>query len=140
MTSGVSFSLRGVNISNTGDGRVLITDINPNGDNDEDALICRSEIPLPDTHTSRGDWYLHPTEMSTNETDRIVPQKIAAGNITSDRGWLRNRDEIEHDEVLVYRIVRLRRVSDPAEEGVFTCNINGDLNSPRYLGIYYPSE
>ena len=138
-TSGVTFSLRGVNISNTGDGRVLITDINPNGDNDEDALICRSEIPVSDTHSSRGDWYLHPTMMSTDEADRIDPIKSVI-HIILDRGWDRNRDEGEDHELLVYRVVRLKRASDTAEEGVFTCNINGDINSPRYHGIYYPSE
>ena len=36
--------------------------------------------------------------------------------------------------------MRLRRVSTTAEEGVFTCNIAGDINTPRYLGVYYPSE
>ena len=69
-TSGVAFSLRGDSISNTGDGHVLITDINPN------ALICRSEIPLSNIRSRRGDWYLHPTQMSTDEADRIkkIPQ------------------------------------------------------------------
>ena len=128
-TSGVTFSLRGVNISNAGDGHVLITDINPNGENNEDALICRSEIPVSDIRSRRGDWYLHPTQMSTNETDRIMVPKNKP-----DRGWLRNRNSEGH------RVVRLKRASDTAEEGVFTCNITGDLNNPRYLGIYYPSE
>ena len=73
--------------------------------------------------------------MSTDEADRIAPDKIA-GHIILDRGWRRKRDK----EELVYRVVRLKRASDTAEEGVFTCNINGDINSPRYLGIYYPSE
>ena len=36
--------------------------------------------------------------------------------------------------------MRLRRVSTTAEEGVFTCNITGDINTPGYLGVYYPSE
>ena len=114
-------------------GRVLITDINPDGDNDgkndADALICRSEI---DTFTSTaGNWFLNPTEMSTDEDDRIV-------NSNSDsvsRGWSRNRAlDSSH------RLVRLMRVSATAEEGVFTCDIPGDIDTPRALGIYYPSE
>ena len=54
----------------------------------------------------------------------------------NDRGWVRNRDIDSED----YRLTRLRRVSATAEEGVFTCDIPGDNNTPRYLGIYYPSE
>ena len=52
-----------------------------------------------------------------------------------DRGWARNRgDDSGH------RLVRLKRVNTTAEEGVFTCHIPGDENTPRALGIYYPSE
>ena len=131
-TSGVYFSLRGVNISNTSDGCVLITDINPNGDNNEDALICRSEQPFSNIRSRRGDWYLHPIQMSTDEADRIKNPR----DIDPDRGWIRNR--VSDSEG--HRVVRLKRASDTAEEGVFTCNITGDLNNPRYLGIYYPSE
>ena len=117
----MSFSLRGASIPNNGSGHVLITDINPNGDNNEDALICRSEIPSSDL----GNWYLHPTEMSINDVDRIV----------YDQGWARNRGTDSG-----HRLVRLRRISDTAEEGVFTCHIPGDNNTPRYLYITYPGE
>ena len=132
---GVTFSLEGVNISNTstGSGHVLITDINPNGENNKDALICRSEIPVSHTRSRRGDWYLHPTQMSTDDADRIV---TAMPTDPPDRGWHRNRV----DDSEGHRLVILKRASDTAEEGVFTCNITGDLNNPRYLGIYYPSE
>ena len=51
------------------------------------------------------------------------------------RGWTSNRDKIDG-----YRIVRLKRVSDTAEEGRFTCKIPGDSDSPRGLLILYPSE
>ena len=66
---GVTFSLRGDSISTNGNGRVLITDINPNGDNNEDALICTSET---DTSDGQTDWFLHPTQMSINVVDRIA--------------------------------------------------------------------
>ena len=103
---------------------MLITDINPDGDSNEDALICHSEI---DTFTSTyGNWYLA-TEISTDDGDRIVDP--------DPRGWLRNRSLKSGHQLL-----RLRRVSATAEEGVFTCNIPGDDNSPRALSIYYPSE
>ena len=71
MLPGVTFSLRGDSIPADGSARVLITDINPNGDNNEDALICTSER---DTSVIDGptDWFLHPTEMSTSGDDRIA--------------------------------------------------------------------
>ena len=126
---GVTFSLRGDDsIPTDGSGRVLITDINPTGDNNVDALICHSEI---DTFTSNGgNWFLLPTEMSIDDGDRIDPV-----NGNPDRGWLRNRGLDSG-----YRLMRLRRGSATAEEGVFTCHIPGDINTPRSVGVYYPSE
>ena len=43
------------------------------------------------------------------------------------------------------RLVRLIRVDSIASggralEGVFTCDIPGDTNTPVSVGIYYPSE
>ena len=37
-------------------------------------------------------------------------------------------------------LVRLRRFTGTAEEGVFTCHIPGDNNTPRSVGVHYPSE
>ena len=75
--TGVTFSLTGYDsIPTNGSGRVLITNINPNGDNNEDALICLSEIPIFE-NTTVGDWYLHPTEMSTDENDRIYTLRVS---------------------------------------------------------------
>ena len=126
----MTFSLRGVSISNDGTGRVVVTDIL---NTDDKALICRSER----TTSEQGDWFLHPTEMSTyagdpdNDTDngdRIVSPP-------HNGGWNRNRGTDSG-----HQLVRLKRITDTAEEGVFTCDIPGDDNTPRYLGVYYPSE
>ena len=70
--------------------------------------------------------------MSTDETDRIK----SFSDWDPDRGWIRSRSTDSEG----HRVLRLKRASDTAEEGVFTCNITGDLNHHRYLGIYYPSE
>ena len=89
--------------------------------------------------SSGGDWYLHPSQMSTSRGDDNNPidngDRIVSYDVP-DRGWRRNRaiDSQGH------RLVRLRRASDTAEEGVFTCDIPGDDNTPKYLGIYYLSE
>ena len=128
--SGVTFSLSGDSIPTDGSGRVLITTINPTGDNNDDALICHSEISFPNDVV--GDWYLHPIGMSVDDDDRIV----GPINGVLDRGWNRNRGFDSSNR----RLVRLRRISTTAEEGVFTCDIPGDDNTPGYLGVYYPSE
>ena len=69
LLSGVTFSLRGDPILTDGSARVNITDINPNGYNNEDALICHSERSSSDGQT---DWFLHPTQMSISVADRIA--------------------------------------------------------------------
>ena len=119
----MTFSLTGYDsIPTDGNGCVLITDI---GDSNDNALICRSRIPI----SSGGDWYLHPTEMSTDDSDRINPV-----NGVPDRGWSRNRATDSEGR----RLVRLRRISATVEEGVFTCGIPGDFGT--FVSIYYPSE
>ena len=78
---------------------------------------------------------IHPTEQSIEEEDRIAnsPQSM------NDRGWRRTRDRIP-GVFTPRRLVRLKRVSDTAVEGVFTCHIPGDIPTPVSVGIYYPSE
>ena len=118
---GVTFSLRGDSIPTNGSGHVRITTI---GESSEDALICHSEMPTLVT----GNWYLHPSQLTTDDDYRIESIDI--------RGWSRNRD-IDSEG---HRLVRLRRATATAVEGVFTCHIPGDDNTPRALGVYYPSE
>ena len=121
--SGVTFSLNGNSIPTDGSGHVRVTDINPNGDNNEDALICRSEMPT----SEEGNWYLHPSQLTADDDYRIKS--------SDPRGWSRNRGTDSEG----HRLVRLKRASDTAVEGVFTCDIPGDDNTPRALDVYYPS-
>ena len=74
----MTFSLTGYNsIPTDGSARVNITDINPTGDNNEDALICTSETETGDSD-GRTEWFLHPTAMSTDfENDRIDPGRVS---------------------------------------------------------------
>ena len=111
-----------------------MTDINPSGDNNEDALICQSEVSFASDDTSLGNWFLHPSQMSTDDDDRIL--HMVNPNGIPDRGWSRNRD-IDPEG---HRLVRLRRLTATAEEGVFTCNIPGDNSGPISVEIFYPSE
>ena len=129
----VTLSLRGNSIPTDGSGRIVITDINPDGnpDNLEDALICQSELSL----SARGEWYLHPNQQTTENSDKIQSY--------DSRGWRRNRGLIDGH----HRLARLRRDdyaamgdNDRALEGVFTCHIPGDTNTPVSVGIYYPGE
>ena len=121
---GLTLHLNGyTSIPTDGSGRILITDI---GLDDAGALLCQSDVA---PNGGNGDWYLHPTQQSTAEDDRIQS--------TDPRGWSRNRGT-DYDE---HRLVRLKRHSTiTAEEGVFTCHIVGDSNTPISVGIYYPSE
>ena len=64
---GVTLSLRGNCFPTDGSGRIVITDINPDGDSEVDALICRSVNNI----TSGGNWYLHPTQQTTDDSDRM---------------------------------------------------------------------
>ena len=120
---GLQFRLSGYDdIATDGSGRILITDI---GLVDADSLLCVSDV-APDG--GNGDWYLHPTQLSTEEDDRIQS--------SDPRGWRRNRGTD-----LYHRLVRLKRHSTiTAEEGVFTCHVVGESNTPVSVGIYYPSE
>ena len=134
---GVTLSLRGNSIPTDGSGRIVITDINPDGDTDEDALICQSELSI----SNGGNWYLHPTQQTTQHTtDGSIRIE---GN--DPRGWRRNRASFITVISEIRRLVRLRRYDSAASggralEGVFTCHITGDSNTPVSVGIYYPSE
>ena len=76
--------------------------------------------------TGNGDWYLHPTEESTEEKDRIKD---------TSQGWYSTKAVDTNQQV------RLRRVvNHTAQEGVFTCYIREDSDTPISVGIYYPSE
>ena len=77
-----------------------------------------------------GEWYLDPED--ENATSIAEADTITGPN---DRGWTSYRASIDG-----YRIVRLKRVSDTAVEGRFTCQIPGDSDSPRGLLILHPSE
>ena len=124
---GATLTLRGDSIPTN--SNILITNINPttheNPTNTE-ALLCLSE--LPQNNVMIGDWYLHPTQQSTEEEDRIRSGVI-------EQGWFRNR-AVSGDG----RIVRLHKKYFDAGEGVFTCHFAGDKNTPTSVGIYYPSE
>ena len=132
----MTLNLRGDSITTDGSERIVITDINPDGNpNNEDALLCQSELPV----SVNGEWYLHPTQQTTENSDRIQS--------SDPRGWRRARATITVVGSGTHRLVRLRRddsiavdYGGRALEGVFTCDIVGDTNTPVSVGIYYPSE
>ena len=126
--SGLEFLLSNISIPTDGSGRILVTDIVKSADisSDPEALICQSQ-----SEGGVGDWYLDLEDKnatSVAEADRIIGP--------NDRGWDRNRNTMREG----YRVVRLKRVSDTAVEGRFTCRIPGDSDSPRGLLILHPSE
>ena len=101
------------------------------GTNEDTALLCRSEVS---SDSNQGNWYLHPTKMSTNETGRIVSGAI----LGDDRGWHRNRIKYT---AASYQLVRLwRDLANTAKEGIFTCTFRLDRSTAVSVGIYYPSK
>ena len=109
------------NIPTDGSGRVLVTDI---GKNNFNALLCQS---TQNTSSSSSDWYYNPTAPSLHPNDRIV-----VGD-DLERGWTRNRERG------TVRLLRDQDVLSPLE-GIFTCEIEEDPESPIFLGIYYASK
>ena len=139
VVSGVEFYLRNASIPTDGSGRLLITDIRLHNEqsSDEDALICRSSEDIRTLRTilSAGDWYLDP-ELGDTTTTLNSGRRISG---RSDRGWTRNRGRVNISSV-IHHVVRLRRMSETAVEGKFTCHIPNDSNNNKSLLILYPSE
>ena len=120
-----------------GSGRLLITDISLTSGqtqtSNDSALFCRATRDVAKVRElDIGDWYLQPDF----ETTTAIGKRIDGGN---DRGWTRNRG-IVNVRGIYYLHVRLKRVSETAVEGKFTCHIPGDSNNNKYLFILYPSE
>ena len=116
-------------------GRLVITDISlthgQTQTSNDSALFCHATKDLTivrDIHI--GDWYLEP------EVTTVMGERIDGGN---DRGWTRERGSVNVIGIQ-YRQVRLKRVSEAAVEGKFTCHIPRDSNNNKYLLILYPSE
>ena len=101
------------------------------GDNATGALVCESE----GWTLEKGEWYLHPTKQSIDEGYRIDSSPGVA-----DQGW-HVLNTLSDMNIIGTRKVRLWRDSDSiAEEGMFTCHIKGDINTPVSVGIFYHSE
>ena len=143
-TIGVEFSLRGRSIPTDGSGRLLITDISlhnrQTSTSDEEALICLSSRNVAELHTPEIDteWYLDPEVKNTTNT--VSGERISEGS--NDKGWTVNRDTVRVDVPMkpFHRVVRLKRASETALEGKFTCHISNDSNNKKFLLILYPSE
>ncbi|CAI8016795.1 hypothetical protein GBAR_LOCUS10288 [Geodia barretti] len=129
LIEGMMFVLRDEAVVTTNSSSCLaITDI---GDSVQGALVCQSSLPHGPNLTS-GNWYLSSDDghaNSTAEGDRVARE--------DPRGWASDVVTNGSDGHL---LVRLWRVSESSVEGSFTCNIPGDIYSPRTLCIFSHSE
>ena len=129
--------LSGDYIPTDGSGRLLITDISLTNrqtqTSNDSALFCHATKDLGMVRElDIGDWYLQPDF----ETTSGMGQRIDGGNY---KGWTKERKTAKVSGIN-YRQVRLKRVSETALEGIFTCYIPRDSNNNKYLLILYPSE
>ena len=130
--------LSGDSIPTDGSGRLLITDISlinrQTQTSNDSALFCHAtkDLRMVRDLDILGDWYLQPDF----ETTTAIGERIDGGN---DRGWTRDRGTVNVSRSF-YRQVRLKRVSQTAVEGKFSCQFPGDSNNNKYLLILYPSE
>ena len=114
-------------IPTDGTGRVLIFDI---GRGNDDSLICQSD-EATGGRPGRNNWYYHPVNQTIANDQGIQ-------STDNERGWQRNRGE----DFNGFQLVRLRShptIRNPLE-GVFTCDICNDTESPISVGIYYTGE
>ena len=126
-TGTLTLSLEGYeSIPTDGTGRILYSDI---GEFSTNSLACRTDV----FSTTDSNWYYNTDSLSTAEEDRI-------DLIDRERGWS-NSPAFENG-LRLQRLLstRFRGVDGNPLEGVFTCEIVGDSDSPISVGIYYPSE
>ena len=137
----MEFFLRGRSIPTDGSGRLLTTDFSFHYRiSNEEALICYSSRHVGELFGAppSNAWYLD-TEVKTI-TNTVTGERISYGNY--DRGWTVNRGHVHvsGEGSYFHRVVRLKRVSETALEGKFTCHITNDSNNNKSLLILYPSE
>ena len=154
MITAVELYFRGDSIPTDGSGRLLITDISLHNEqtstSDEDALFCVSSGNVAEIRalSTIGDWYLDPevdtttnrpsgVRISTREdTDNWSPLTWSSNCV---QGWTWGRNNTRLDNGNYHRMVGLKKVSETAVEGKFTCHIPNDDNNNRFLLILYPS-
>ena len=92
-------------------------------------LICQSENETTASTIGSGNWFLHPEDQTTAESDKILRG--------GDRGWFRNKTTTDFNYT---RVSLKRQLLQTALEGRFTCTITGDSNPIRSIYVLYPSE
>ena len=135
----MEFFLRGDSVPTDGSGCILITDIILQYGLFEN-LICHSSYneEIFNGSVAENTWYLNPKVGTITIT--VSGEKVS---VWDGRGWGVSTGVGRGRSVGSFewhRIVILRRVSETAFEGKFTCNITGDSNNTKSLLILYPSE
>jgi hypothetical protein len=127
---GVILSLNGKSFSSNATSRISITDI-PLGANLTTALACRSELRQENVSEWTNGFLQNDGENPNTDLDKRIRPTV--DNVTT-RGWDTFRDIDEND----HRVHYLRRWSNNAEEGYYTCRMHNDTNPARGLYILYP--
>ena len=150
---------RGDSIPTDGIGHLLITDISLHNEqtstSDEDALFCFSSGNLAELRLlpTEGDWYLDPeVDTTTNRLGYYRPSGVRISTREDNENfaplnwsrksvqcwtWGRNTTYVNGYQ---HRLVGLKRASETAVEGKFTCHIPNDDNNNKFLLILHPSQ
>ena len=108
---------------------ININDVVTTSEDIANGLICQSDRTTTEANLWNANWFLHPENQTTAESDKI----LSGG----DRGWSRIRNTTDSN----YKQGILRRQPpETALEGRFTCRITGDSNPIKSIYVLYPSE
>ena len=127
LSPGLTFRLNGMDIPNDNIFRISVTNFTVSSSN-SNGLECRAERTEAQT-----------SEFTNGYLVANGTSPIQAGIILyygdPERGW-DTRRVVSGNRRFHY----LRRRESSSEEGYYSCNIQGELNSPAGLYILYPSE
>ena len=130
LSPGLTFRLNGMDIPNDNIFRISVTNFTVS-DSNSNGLECRAERTTAETSEFTAGFLV--ADGDSPIQSGIDPVILHYGN--PERGWDTRRVVSDNR-----RFHYLRRRDNSSQEGYYSCNIQGELNSPTGLYILYPRE